>query len=136
MADMPETPLAAAAEIVDDAVWVANVGDSVEADGVNLNTLRTHEALAANTEPLLWGLREVLDAIREQHIVTSSGRTRAITGSAGIALFDGNEEATGETVLTFMPSVTGVAQAGMGFGAFSTSTRHMRQLAAIESFLW
>ena len=30
-------------------------------DGVNLNTLRTHEALAANTEPLLWGLREVLD---------------------------------------------------------------------------
>ncbi|MFA9271899.1 MAG: putative bifunctional diguanylate cyclase/phosphodiesterase [Baekduiaceae bacterium] len=41
----------------------------------------------------------VLDAIREQHIVTSSGRTRAITGSAGIALFDGNEEATGETIL-------------------------------------
>jgi len=32
-----------------------------KADGVNLNTLRTHEALAANTEPLLWGLREVLD---------------------------------------------------------------------------
>jgi uncharacterized protein len=30
-------------------------------DGVNLNTLRTHEALSANTEPLLWGLREVLD---------------------------------------------------------------------------
>jgi hypothetical protein len=30
-------------------------------DGVNLNTLRTHEALAANTEPLIWGLREVLD---------------------------------------------------------------------------
>ena len=30
-------------------------------DGVNLNTLRTHEALQANTEPLLWGLREVLD---------------------------------------------------------------------------
>ncbi len=30
-------------------------------DGVNLNTLRTHEALAANTEPLVWGLREVLD---------------------------------------------------------------------------
>jgi len=30
-------------------------------DGVNLNTLRTNEALAANTEPLLWGLREVLD---------------------------------------------------------------------------
>ena len=34
-------------------------------------------------------------------------------------------------VKTFMPSATGVAQAGSGFGAFSTSTRHMRQLAAI-----
>ena len=32
-----------------------------KADGVNLNTLRTHEALAANTLPLVWGLREVLD---------------------------------------------------------------------------
>jgi len=30
-------------------------------DGVNLNTLRTHESLAANTLPLVWGLREVLD---------------------------------------------------------------------------
>ncbi len=30
-------------------------------DGVNLNTLRTNEELAENTEPLLWGLREVLD---------------------------------------------------------------------------
>ena len=30
-------------------------------DGVNLNTLRTNEALAGNTEPLIWGLREVLD---------------------------------------------------------------------------
>lgn len=30
-------------------------------DGVNLNTLRTNEALAANTVPLVWGLREVLD---------------------------------------------------------------------------
>ncbi len=30
-------------------------------DGVNLNTLRTHEALAGNTVPLVWGLREVLD---------------------------------------------------------------------------
>ena len=38
-------------------------------------------------------------------------------------------------VCTTMPLVTGVAQAGIGFGAFSTSTRHMRQLAAIESFL-
>src|SRR6188472_646146 len=30
-------------------------------DGVNLNTLRTNEELASNTEPLVWGLREVLD---------------------------------------------------------------------------
>ena len=43
--------------------------------------------------------------------------------------------ASAEAVFTFMPSVTGVAQAGRGFGAFSTSTRHMRQLAAIDSFL-
>ena len=33
----------------------------LKADGVNLNTLRTHEALSGNTEPLVWGLREVLD---------------------------------------------------------------------------
>ncbi|MBA3659141.1 MAG: ATP-binding protein [Gemmatimonadales bacterium] len=32
-----------------------------KSDGVNLNTLRSHEALAANTRPLVWGLREVLD---------------------------------------------------------------------------
>jgi hypothetical protein len=32
-----------------------------KADGVNLNTLRTNDALAANTHPLVWGLREVLD---------------------------------------------------------------------------
>jgi len=30
-------------------------------DGVNLNTLRTHPDLAGNTEPLTWGLREVLE---------------------------------------------------------------------------
>ncbi|HXI21080.1 MAG TPA: hypothetical protein VNH46_08350, partial [Gemmatimonadales bacterium] len=30
-------------------------------DGVNLNTLRSNEALAGNTVPLVWGLREVLD---------------------------------------------------------------------------
>ena len=30
-------------------------------DGVNLNTLRTHPDLAANVEPLVWGLPEVLD---------------------------------------------------------------------------
>jgi hypothetical protein len=32
-----------------------------KADGVNLNTLRTNEALSERTEPLVWGLREVLD---------------------------------------------------------------------------
>lgn len=32
-----------------------------KADGVNLNTLRSHEALQHNTQPLVWGLREVLD---------------------------------------------------------------------------
>ena len=32
-----------------------------KADGVNLNTLRTHPTLAPNTNPLVWGLREVLD---------------------------------------------------------------------------
>jgi len=35
-----------------------------------------------------------------------------------------------------MPSITGVAQAGSGFGAFSTSTRHMRQFAATASLSW
>ena len=44
--------------------------------------------------------------------------------------------ALGERVKIFMPSATGVAQAGRGFGAFSTSTRHMRQLAAIVSLSW
>ncbi len=32
-----------------------------KADGVNLNSLRTHEGLQSTTEPLVWGLREVLD---------------------------------------------------------------------------
>ena len=41
-----------------------------------------------------------------------------------------------DAVLTTMSGMTGVAQAGKGFGAFSTSTRHMRQLAATESFRW
>src|ERR1700687_2381840 len=40
-----------------------------------------------------------------------------------------------EWVQTFMPSVAGVAQAGKGLGAFSTCTRHIRQLAAMVSFL-
>ena len=44
--------------------------------------------------------------------------------------------ALSDLVRTIMPWVTGVAQAGIGLGAFSTSTRHMRQLAAMDSFLW
>lgn len=32
-----------------------------KADGVNLNTLRTHPALVDEVEPLVWGLHEVLD---------------------------------------------------------------------------
>jgi DNA helicase HerA-like ATPase len=32
-----------------------------KADGVNLNTLRTHPDLAGDVEPLVWGLQEVLD---------------------------------------------------------------------------
>ncbi len=36
-------------------------------DGVNLNTLRTHEALAATTVPLVWGLREVQDYTEDLH---------------------------------------------------------------------
>lgn len=32
-----------------------------KADGVNLNTLRTHADLVGAVEPLVWGLREVLD---------------------------------------------------------------------------
>ena len=36
-----------------------------------------------------------------------------------------------------MPAcATPVTQAGIGLGAFSTSTKHMRQLAAMLSFLW
>lgn len=44
--------------------------------------------------------------------------------------------ACSEWVHTFMPLVAGVAQAGRGFGAFSTCTRHIRQLAAMDNFLW
>ena len=36
---------------------------------------------------------------------------------------------------TFIPSVTGVAQAGKGLGAFSISTKHMRQLATIDNYV-
>ena len=43
--------------------------------------------------------------------------------------------ARSERVNTFMPLETGVAHAGIGLGAFSMSTRHIRQLAAIDNFL-
>src|SRR5258705_1670149 len=33
----------------------------LKADGVNLNTLRTHPELAADVTPLTWGLQEVVD---------------------------------------------------------------------------
>ena len=35
-----------------------------------------------------------------------------------------------------MPSAIGVWQAGTSFGELLTSTRHMRQLAAMESRWW
>jgi hypothetical protein len=38
--------------------------------------------------------------------------------------------------LTTIPSVTTVLQAICSLGNFSTSTRHMRQFPAIESFGW
>ena len=43
--------------------------------------------------------------------------------------------ALSEQVCTTMPLVAGVAHAGIALGAFSTSTRHMRQFAAMDSFL-
>ena len=41
-----------------------------------------------------------------------------------------------DRVKIFMPSATGVAQAGNGLLNFSTCTRHIRQLAATDSFGW
>ena len=43
--------------------------------------------------------------------------------------------ALSDFVRTIMPADTGVAHAGTAFGIFSTSTRHIRQFAAIDSFL-
>src|ERR1700722_15737196 len=43
--------------------------------------------------------------------------------------------ASGELVMTFMPGCTGHAQEATGLGDLSTSTRHIRQLPAIRSFL-
>mmetsp|Transcript_1307 Transcript_1307/g.3423 ORF Transcript_1307/g.3423 Transcript_1307/m.3423 type:complete len:275 (-) Transcript_1307:373-1197(-) len=42
----------------------------------------------------------------------------------------------GESVNTFMPGAAGMAQAATGLGAFSISTRHMRQLPATERRSW
>ncbi len=42
----------------------------------------------------------------------------------------------GVSVLITMPSATGIAQLAIGLGAFSCSTRHMRQLPATESRSW
>ena len=39
--------------------------------------------------------------------------------------------AFGDLVWTTMPSVAGIAQDAIGFGDFSTSTRHIRQFPAI-----
>ena len=39
----------------------------------------------------------------------------------------------GVSVWMTMPSATGIAQDAIGFGDFSISTRHMRQLPAMES---
>jgi hypothetical protein len=38
----------------------------------------------------------------------------------------------GESVLITMLSATGMAQLAIGFGAFSCSTRHIRQLPATD----
>ena len=40
-----------------------------------------------------------------------------------------------DRVKIFIPLLTGVAHAGTGLGAFSTSTKHILQLAAIDNFL-
>jgi hypothetical protein len=42
----------------------------------------------------------------------------------------------GVSVLITMPSAAGIAQLAIGFGDFSISTRHMRQLPAIDSRSW
>ena len=42
----------------------------------------------------------------------------------------------GVSVLITMPSAHGMAQLAIGLGDFSISTRHMRQLPAIDSRSW
>ena len=59
------------------------------------------------------------------------GREQELESIAVVPLPSSNlycaASALGDFVCTTMPSITGVAQAGRGLGAFSTSTRHMRQ---------
>lgn len=42
----------------------------------------------------------------------------------------------GELVKIFIPGAAGIAHAATGFGAFSISTRHMRQLPATDRRSW
>ena len=42
----------------------------------------------------------------------------------------------GEAVKIFIPGIVGKAQLATGFGDFSISTRHMRQLPATERRSW
>ena len=44
--------------------------------------------------------------------------------------------AVGDWVWMTLPSATGIAQEATGFGDFSTSTKHIRQLPAIISRSW
>ena len=41
-----------------------------------------------------------------------------------------------DLVFTFHPFITGIAQAATGLADFSTSTRHILQLPAMESLSW
>ena len=43
---------------------------------------------------------------------------------------------SGVVVLMFMFGITGIAHDATGFGDFSTSTRHMRQLPAMDKRWW
>ena len=43
---------------------------------------------------------------------------------------------SGLSVKIFISGITGIAHEATGFGAFSTSTRHIRQFPAIDSRSW
>ena len=59
------------------------------------------------------------------------------TASNGVEGLTKLRQRTPDVIVTdlIMPGETGVAHTGKGFGAFSTSTRHMRPFAAIDNFL-